>query len=89
MALADSLKQSQSVDISNLDFNNVGSWPTALKVIMMTLLLLLILGGGYFLSIKDKRAALGVASQEEQELRLQYEDKASKCNQTWIGLNNI
>jgi type IV pilus assembly protein PilO len=78
MALADSLKQLQSVDFNNLDFNNVGSWPVALKVIIMIFLLLLILGAGYMLSIKDKRAALGVAAQEELELRVQYEDKAAQ-----------
>jgi len=79
MALADSLKQLQSVDFNNLDFNNVGSWPAALKVLVMVLLVLLILGGGYMLSIKDKRAALEVAALEEAELRVQYEDKAAQA----------
>lgn len=79
MALADSLKQLQSVDLNNLDFNNVGSWPAALKVIMMVMLVMLILGGGYMLTIKDKRAAVNVAAQEEIDLRAQYEDKASQA----------
>ena len=79
MALADSLKQLQSVDLNNLDFNNVGSWPLPLKIIMMALLLLLIIGGGYMLSVKDKRASLAVSAQEEADLRLQYEDKAGQA----------
>ncbi|MBM4205514.1 MAG: pilus assembly protein PilP [Gammaproteobacteria bacterium] len=79
MALADSFKQLQSVDFNSLDFNNLGSWPMALKAIMMILLVLLILGGGYMLSIKDKRAALDVAAREEVESRVQYEDKATQA----------
>ena len=35
MALADSLEQLKTLDVNNLDVNNIGSWPGPVKVILM------------------------------------------------------
>jgi type IV pilus assembly protein PilO len=80
MALQDSIKQLQSVNFSELDFNNVGSWPSALKAIIMLVLVLLIVGGGYYLHLSDKRATLQMTEQQEVEFRTEYETKAAQAS---------
>ena len=79
MALQDSLQQLQDFDFSDLDFQNVGSWPGVVKGILMTLVLILIVGGGYYLYISDKRVELQAEEGRESELRLDYESKAAKA----------
>lgn len=79
MALQDTIKQLQSINLSELDFNNVGAWPAALKAIFMIILLLIIVGGGYSLYLSDKRAALQASAQQEVEYRTEYEAKAAQA----------
>ncbi len=78
MALQDSLEQLKSVELSDLDFNNIGSWPAALKGLVMIIVLVLILVVGYSLYLSDKRAQLQVAEGQEQTLRNDFVDKAEK-----------
>jgi type IV pilus assembly protein PilO len=78
MALQDSLEQLKSVELSDLDFNNIGSWPAALKGLVMLIALALILVVGYSLYLSDKRAQLQVAAGQEQNLRNDFMDKAEK-----------
>ncbi len=78
MALQDSLEQLKSVELSDLDFNNIGSWPAALKGLVMVIALALILVVGYSLYLSDKRAQLQVAAGQEQNLRNDFMDKAEK-----------
>lgn len=80
MALQDSIKQLQSVNLSELDFNNVGAWPAALKGICLFILMLLILGGGYYFYLSEKRAALQVSERQEVDLRAEYENKAAQAS---------
>ena len=65
MALQDSIKQLQSVNLSELDFNNVGAWPTALKGIFLLILMVLIIGGGYYFYLSEKRAELQMTAQQD------------------------
>ena len=51
----DSLRK---VELSELDLNNIGSWPNAVKVIAGVLLMALILGLGYNFHISDLEAQL-------------------------------
>ena len=46
MALQDSFDQLKSIDVNNLDFSNMGSWPGAVKAVMVVGLFLLILSAG-------------------------------------------
>ena len=39
MAMKDSLEQLQNFDLADLDLNNIGSWPGAVKAIAATALL--------------------------------------------------
>ena len=38
MSFAQSMESLKKVDLNDLDFNNIGSWPGALKVIVAALL---------------------------------------------------
>jgi type IV pilus assembly protein PilO len=76
MALKDSIEQLQNFDLSSLDFNNVGSWPAAVKAVAMTLLLVLMLGGGYYFYLTDKQSALERAGLLERDLRQDFEVKS-------------
>lgn len=79
MALKDSLEQLQNFDLADLDLNNVGSWPAAVKGIAMVLLFVLVLGGGYYLYLTDMQTTLERAERREQELRQDFETKSFKA----------
>ena len=79
MALQDSLDQLKDLDVSSLDVNNIGSWPVAIKVILMLLLFAAVLGGGYFLHITDKQKQLDEVTQKEERLKKEYERKAEQA----------
>jgi type IV pilus assembly protein PilO len=69
----DSLRK---IDINDLDLNNLGSWPAAVKTIAGALLLVLVLAGGYFFYIQDMQAQLDAASSDEATLKDQFSSKA-------------
>jgi len=77
MALQDSLDQLKSVDLNNLDLNNIGSWPAIVKGLLMLILFGLVLSVGYYWHITDKQKELDLAEAKEVDLRKEYEDKAS------------
>ncbi|MFJ5298099.1 type 4a pilus biogenesis protein PilO [Pseudomonas sp. NPDC088368] len=69
----DSLRK---IDINDLDINNLGSWPAAVKTIAGGLLLVLVLAGGYFFYIQDMQTQLDQARNDETALREQFSNKA-------------
>lgn len=69
----DSLRK---IDINDLDVNNLGAWPAAVKTIVGALLLVLVLAGGYFFYIQDLQAQLDQARNEETALKEQFSNKA-------------
>ena len=79
MALQDSLEQLKSIDFDNLDVNNIGGWPGAVKVILMVFLFALVLGVGYYMHITDKQDKLTRVEATEKDLRSDYEDKAAQA----------
>lgn len=79
MAIQDTLDQLQDFDLNDLDFNNVGSWPGPVKIILMVLAFALIVGAGYYFYLTDKQALLERAEGKEVELRADYEVKAEKA----------
>jgi len=79
MALMDSLKQLQGLELSDLDINNIGSWPAAIKGIIMVLLLAAVVGAGYYLHLTEKRVTLARVQGEEQTLRREFEDKSQQA----------
>ncbi|MFU8815121.1 MAG: type 4a pilus biogenesis protein PilO [Pseudomonadales bacterium] len=79
MAFKDTIEQLQNFDISDLDFNNVGSWPAAIKGIAMALVLLVVLGGGYYFYLTDKQTLLDRAEMRERDLRQDFESKSFRA----------
>ncbi len=76
MAMQDTLEQLRGFDLSDLDFNNVGSWPGAIKAIVLLFLFIAVLGGGYYLYLTDKQNVLEQAQRKEVDLRQDFEKKS-------------
>lgn len=76
MSLASSLESLRKIDINDLDLNNVGSWPAAVKVIAGVLLLIVVLALGYNFHLKDLQEQLDRQRQEEVTLKEQFSSKA-------------
>src|SRR5690606_38998779 len=62
-----------------LDFNNIGSWPGALKVIVAALLFAVLLFLGYQFHLKDLQAQLERTEAQEATLRKEFTDKSFKA----------
>jgi len=76
MNLAESLESLRKVDLADLDLNNLGSWPTPVKVITSILLLIAVLALGYNFHLKDLQAQLEQKRLEEETLKQQFSAKA-------------
>lgn len=76
MNLTEQLKALNEFDLADLDLDNMGGWPNALKATVMVLLFLLLLGAGFYWHIEDLNKRLAGVEQEEQSLRQDFEKKA-------------
>ncbi|MFV0886208.1 type 4a pilus biogenesis protein PilO [Metapseudomonas otitidis] len=76
MSLADSLESLRKIDLNDLDLNNVGSWPAAVKVIACILVMATILALGYNFHLKDLEVQLDQQRAEEESLKQQFTTKA-------------
>ena len=76
MSLAESLEGLRKVDLADLDLNNLGSWPAAIKFIACLLLLIVVLALGYNFHLKDLEADLDQRHAEEETLKQQFATKA-------------
>ncbi|MGL6161013.1 type 4a pilus biogenesis protein PilO [Microbulbifer sp.] len=76
MALEDTLKQLNQLDINDIDFSRVGVWPLAGRVVLLLLIAAALVGGGYWFMIKDRYQQLEFAVNKEQELFTQFEKKS-------------
>jgi type IV pilus assembly protein PilO len=76
MSLNDSLESLRQIDLNDLDFNNVGSWPAAVKFIAGALLLIAVVAFGYNFHLKDLQAQLDGKRAEEATLKEQFSSKA-------------
>lgn len=76
MAAEDILKALQEFNINDLDLENIGSWPMAIKVVVWTIALTAVLVLGYFYDVQNLQLALEKAVATETELKLEFEQKA-------------
>lgn len=76
MSLAQSLESLRKVNLSELDANNLGSWPAPVKVIAAVLLLIAVLALGYNFHLKDLQAQLDQQRSQEETLKQQFASKA-------------
>ena len=67
-------------DLKALDINDVGRWPLAFRAAVIFIVFLAVVGGGiWFTIIKDKLPALQRAQEDEQTLRVTFENKQRKA----------
>jgi type IV pilus assembly protein PilO len=77
MAMENILENIQNFDFDQLnDFNNVGNWPLAVKIIMWIMAFSGAVAMGYFLHITNLQQDLEKVVAAEAQLRKDYEDKA-------------
>lgn len=76
MSFSDSLESLRKIDFSDLDFNNVGSWPAAVKFIAGLVLFIVIVALGYNFHLKDLQAQLELQQSQELSLKEQFSSKA-------------
>ena len=79
MAFPDVIEDLRGLDLGELNAENIGSWPLAVKVIAWVLAFVLVMVLGYFYNISDLRQQLAQVEQKETELKKEFEDKAFKA----------
>ena len=75
-SFVDSLKSLIELDLADLDLENVGNWPAAVKVIAGVLLFAVLVAAGYYYHIDGLNKRLAQVQAEEAELRRDFEKKA-------------
>lgn len=69
----------KKVNLKDLDFNNIGSWPQQAQLGFAALVALLIVGLWWWLFIRDKQDELEGLERQETELRSEYETKQGRA----------
>ena len=67
------------LDLNNLDFNNIGSWPVAARAVVIALLCALLLFLGYYLDLSNQLLTLEQAEAKETTLKQEFEKKQAKA----------
>ena len=79
MALQDVIRDLRELDVSELDFDNIGRWPMAVKVLVWGLAFILFVALGYLYNISDLRDELSRSELKETDLKKEFEGKAFKA----------
>jgi type IV pilus assembly protein PilO len=76
MAFEDTMRSLREFDINDLDFDNVGSWPVPVKLVIWAVLFIGVLAAGYYYHIKDLQTELTKVEAKEVALKTDFEKKA-------------
>lgn len=76
MNLNESLEGLRKIDLNNLDLNNVGSWPSAVKFIVAAVMFVVVMALGYNFHLKDLQSQLELQRNQEIVLKEQFSSKA-------------
>ncbi len=68
-----------SFDLNDLDFSNLGKWPTAVKIGLIIIVCVLVAVAGYFLDIQSQIDKLARAERQEVTLKQDFEKKQAKA----------
>jgi type IV pilus assembly protein PilO len=79
VAFQDVLNDLRELDFSELNAENIGSWPLPVKVIAWVLTFIVLVVAGYFYTISDMRDQLTQVESKELSLKKEFEDKAFKA----------
>ena len=66
-------------DLNELDFSNIGVWPTPVKLVIVLIACVLVGVGGYYLDTKKQLVRLTAVEQKEIQLRKDFEEKQAKA----------
>ena len=67
------------IDLNNLDLSNVGSWPAAIKGVLIAIVAVAVLTLGYFLDVQTQQDDLSRITNEEKNLKEDFERKQAKA----------
>ena len=68
------------IDLNNLDFSKIGSWPVAVKGILIVLVAVAVLVAGYFVDIQAQQKSLEQITSEEKNLKEDFELKQLRAS---------
>lgn len=66
-------------DLRELDPEDMGNWPLAVKAACIALLCIAILGAGYWFDTKDQLTSLERAEKQERKLKTEFKSNARKA----------
>ena len=76
MSFAESLQKLNELDLNEIDFNNMGSWPVGARILVCLITFIVTLGLGYQFHLTSLQDRFDSASREESDLRERYRLKA-------------
>ena len=76
MALNDSFQQLKNLDLAELDVESIGVWPLPVRAFLLIVAFCLVLAGAYYFYIKDLGVELSAAQDQEEKLKVTFEEKA-------------
>lgn len=79
MAFQDVIRDLRELDVSELNLDNIGSWPLPVKVAGWIIAFVVVIAIGYVYDIADQRDQLSLVEQKELDLKKEFEDKAFKA----------
>jgi type IV pilus assembly protein PilO len=80
MAFSDAIQELKEFDVNELNIDNIGSWPMAIKVIAWVSVFFMVLAGGYFYDVSELREDLAKIQMQEQDLKAKFERKAFQAS---------
>lgn len=79
MSIVDSFKNLGKVDFAELDLNNIGAWPAAVRVLACLIVLVVALALGYFMHLTNLKDVLERHQAEEVTLKEQFSSKVRQA----------
>lgn len=76
MSLSESIEKLNNLDLSDLDFERIGSWPLSGRVLIWLITIGLLIFAGYYFQVKSLNESLNQYKNKEFELKKTFERKA-------------
>ncbi len=67
-------------DLNELDFSNIGVWPTPVKLVLVLIVCVIVAFGGYHLDTKKQLKNLENVEKQEKQLQQDFEKKQAKAS---------
>ena len=67
------------MNLNELDFENIGSWPLVARLIAVVIVIAAVLGGGYYYFTQEKIAELEAVEAKELPLKNEFKEKQGKA----------